>query len=133
MRTYKEVQTTVQELESATCDRCKKVYDDIMELQEFLHYENDAGYGSILGDGNKLRMDLCQYCVKEVLGPFIRVIGNYITGGDFDQDLSFADIAHAPNTYNAADINYICPDCRGESIGCDQCHMTGKVKADPYE
>lgn len=90
MKTYKEVPSTRQELISITCDRCKKEYDDIMEMQEFLHYTNDAGYGSIMGDGNRLRSDLCQYCVSEVLGPYIRVEGNYISGGDFDQDTTFA-------------------------------------------
>jgi len=89
MKTYKEVQVTTQELESITCDRCKKVYDDIMELQEFLNYSNDAGYGSVMGDGNELRMELCQHCVKEVLGPFIRVEGNYISNS-FNRKAFFA-------------------------------------------
>jgi hypothetical protein len=49
-----------------------------MEMQEFLHFENDAGYGSVMGDGNRLRLDLCQHCTKELLEPFIRIEGNYI-------------------------------------------------------
>lgn len=82
---YEQVQKTI----SVTCDRCNKEYDDIMEMQEFLHYRNDAGYGSVLGDGNKLRMDMCQYCVQEVLGPFIRTEGNYIW--DSTPEAFFAD------------------------------------------
>lgn len=78
MKNFKEVPDIRQELDYITCDRCKKTYDDIMEIQEFLCYENDAGYGSIMGDGNKLRAELCQHCVKEVLGPYIRIVGNYI-------------------------------------------------------
>ena len=81
MKNFKEIQVTEQELDSITCDRCKKTYDDIMEIQEFLCYENDAGYGSIMGDGNKLRAEICQHCVKELLGPYIRIVGNYIWDG----------------------------------------------------
>lgn len=78
---YKPIQVEQQEVVSITCDRCKKEYDDVMETQEFLIYANDAGYGSVMGDGNKLRAELCQHCVKEVLGPFIRTEGNYIWEG----------------------------------------------------
>ncbi len=140
MRTYKEVPTTFQHLESVTCDRCKRVDDDIMEIQEYLNYQNNAGYGSVMGDGNELRMDLCQRCVKEVLGPFIRVVGNYIAGGNFDQDLLFADLT-SPDQPNAADIEYNCPDCNGRGMvggpsmcdPCERCNMTGKVRAPSYE
>ncbi len=82
MQTFKEISYTKHELDTVQCDRCKKVYGDIMEIQEFLLYANDAGYGSIMGDGNRLRADICQHCVKELLGPFIRVEGNYISGGE---------------------------------------------------
>lgn len=75
---YEDVQVMDKQLVSITCDRCEKEYDDCMETQEFLLYSNDAGYGSVMGDGNKLRMELCQHCVKEVLGPYIRIEGNYI-------------------------------------------------------
>ena len=78
MKTYRKEEVIQKVLVAVTCDKCKKEYDDIMEMQEFLHYENDAGYGSVMGDGNRLRMDLCQHCVKEVLGEFIRTEGNYI-------------------------------------------------------
>lgn len=78
MKTYRREEVIQKVCVAITCDRCKTEYDDIMEMQEFLHFENDAGYGSVMGDGNRLRLDLCQTCVKELLGPFIRVVGNYI-------------------------------------------------------
>ena|SRR5665213_3001976 len=86
MKKYKQVQVEKRELVSVTCDKCKKEYDDIMEMQEFLHYDNDAGYGSIMGDGNRLRLDLCQHCTHELLGSFIRTEGNYIWSGDELED-----------------------------------------------
>lgn len=56
------------------CDRCKKVFDDTLETQEFLSWQMTAGYGNTqFGDLNKLELDLCQYCTKEVLGDWIRV------------------------------------------------------------
>jgi hypothetical protein len=81
MKNYELREVQQKELISITCDCCKTVYSDIMEMQEFLHYANDAGYGSIMGDGNRLRLDLCQHCTKKLLGDYIRVAGNYINGG----------------------------------------------------
>ena len=33
----------------------------------------DAGYGSIFGDGNRVEIDLCQTCVQDTLGAWLRV------------------------------------------------------------
>ncbi|WP_332087559.1 hypothetical protein [Klebsiella quasipneumoniae] len=59
-----------------TCDRCgrhaKTVVDDI-EFNEFLSVNHLAGYGSIFGDSNRLKLDLCQHCLKDVLGQWITV------------------------------------------------------------
>ncbi len=41
MKKFKEVQKPILELTAIVCDCCKKEYTDVMELQEFLHYEND--------------------------------------------------------------------------------------------
>ena len=57
-----------------TCDRCKIVHEDEFETQEFLSWEDRCGYGNnTFGDLTTIAIDLCQYCVKEVLGPWIRV------------------------------------------------------------
>lgn len=56
-----------------TCDRCKTRYTDSMELQEFLKINKTAGYASIFGDMNSLDLDLCQYCVRATLGPWLLV------------------------------------------------------------
>lgn len=57
-----------------TCDRCGLEADsDTLELQEFLSIERIGGFGSKFGDGQLIRLDLCQHCVKTVLGEWIRV------------------------------------------------------------
>ena len=61
---------------SATCDKCGRracIENDPMELQEFLHWEHDCSYESIFGDGSDLEIDLCQYCVAEILEPYMMV------------------------------------------------------------
>ena len=55
------------------CDICKKNYMDIFELQEALQYINYCGYGSVFGDGFVASMDICQHCLKEKFGEFIKV------------------------------------------------------------
>lgn len=72
-------ETTTQTITKTTgiqCDACKITYDvhtdpNGIERQEFLHYHDQAGYGSIFGDGNFLSLDLCQHCVKKHLGNFL--------------------------------------------------------------
>lgn len=57
------------------CDRCGRVMppDDHDEYQERLSIDFRAGYASVFGDGNSVRADLCQHCVKKVLGRWLRV------------------------------------------------------------
>jgi hypothetical protein len=56
------------------CDRCERVAEDgESEYYEYTSVEYKAGYRSILGDGNLIEIDLCQHCLKETLGPWLRV------------------------------------------------------------
>ena len=51
---------------SVVCDKCGTEYnfkDDWMETQEFTHINDIGGYGSVFGDGNSIRFDICQYCL----------------------------------------------------------------------
>ena len=79
---FEEVQETKNKLVSKECDKCHKIYknvkDDLYEIQEFLHVRFTGGYGSILGDGANIESDLCQNCVKEVLGPYLRIGPDWI-------------------------------------------------------
>ena len=54
------------------CDKCKKEYNDIMEIQEMAKFRFTGGYGSIFGDGTMVIADICQYCLKEMLGDNYR-------------------------------------------------------------
>lgn len=66
---------TVQE-EIVVCDRCHREMEP--NSKDFEHQERAAihfrgGYGSIFGDGNLVEADICQHCLKEVLGKYLRV------------------------------------------------------------
>jgi hypothetical protein len=69
----KEIPIMTKVLEKIICDSCKKEFIDDMELQEFTTLTHTAGYGSIFGDENVLELDLCQYCLKDLLGNYIIV------------------------------------------------------------
>jgi hypothetical protein len=47
--------------------------NDFYEYQEFLSIQFTGGYGSIFGDEANCELDLCQYCVKELLGSWLRI------------------------------------------------------------
>jgi hypothetical protein len=64
---------------SITCDVCKKEYDNYKdkfnyEIYEFIHISKDCGYGSVFGDDEEIEIDICQNCLKEILGKYIRMI-----------------------------------------------------------
>lgn len=59
---------------SKICDRCLfHAEKDSYEFYEFLSIDQRAGFGSIFGDGNHLKLDLCQHCVKALLNPWLSV------------------------------------------------------------
>ena len=70
-KTIQEV-VVMHKVVSIICDYCKKEYNDEMELQEFLSCSTIGGYNSVFGDGVSMSFDLCQYCVKELLGKYIQ-------------------------------------------------------------
>ena len=58
------------------CDICGTEYDytkpDDFEIQEFVHIDTVGGYGSIFGDGTRIVSDICQKCLEEKLGKYLR-------------------------------------------------------------
>ena len=65
------------------CDRCGNTHEDPMEMQEFLSWSDTCGYGNkTYGDMTRISIDLCQYCVKDTLGEWIRTL----------PELSFSEI-----------------------------------------
>lgn len=75
MKKRKEIKIIENITTSIVCDCCGKEYEDIMDLQEFLSMDMDAGYNSAFPDGRQLELDLCSKCVKKLLGKYIRVDG----------------------------------------------------------
>ncbi|EJD6049399.1 hypothetical protein KKI84_004161 [Providencia rettgeri] len=56
------------------CDKCHFFAEkDNPEFNEFLSIDRRAGFGSIFGDGNCLKLDLCQHCMKALLNQWLSV------------------------------------------------------------
>jgi len=71
------IETRERDTKVVTCDRCgKKMADD----EPLGGYNNRtqirfrAGYASLFGDGNKIEGDLCDRCLYELLGPYLRIV-----------------------------------------------------------
>jgi antitoxin CcdA len=76
MRKVKTVQKDTEVVTHIVCDVCGKEVsfsDDIFEAQEFLSVTTYGGYDSIFGDGSKIEIDMCQDCLKDKLGPYLRI------------------------------------------------------------
>lgn len=35
-------------------------------MQEFVHIEHTGGYGSVIGDGSNVKLDICDQCFKDI-------------------------------------------------------------------
>jgi hypothetical protein len=78
MKNYRDTIRADKELVSMTCDRCHKTEDDIMELQEWMKLDFAGGFESVFGDGNEYQLDLCQKCMQELFGTYLRFVGHYV-------------------------------------------------------
>lgn len=58
-----------------TCDNnCGRTADfDSLEAQEFIQIRHTCGYGSVIGDGSKVSLDLCDTCFKELFSGIYRL------------------------------------------------------------
>lgn len=65
----------IQAISAYVCDRCGREADlDDMEAMEFISIESVGGYQSIFGDGSQVSLDICQYCLKETLGEWLKIL-----------------------------------------------------------
>lgn len=55
------------------CDICKRDFEDLIEKQEFFTIKKTGSYGSIFGDGASIECNICQNCIKEKLGAYVRL------------------------------------------------------------
>jgi len=74
---YDKVLVERDEAVSMTCDKCGKVItqdgNGIFEWQEKYCIRLIGGYSSVFGDGAEIACDLCQDCLKELIGPYCRI------------------------------------------------------------
>lgn len=65
---------SVAVLDAVVCDVCgiRIASEDHVEYPEMIRVAGMGGYGSIIGDGVRWSLDVCQSCFVERLGPFIR-------------------------------------------------------------
>jgi protein-arginine kinase activator protein McsA len=79
MRTYKTIKLLkeINVPELIICDVCKKQieHNDYIETQEMTTIHFTGGYGSVFGDGAEIELDICQSCLKEKLGEYLRIEG----------------------------------------------------------
>ena len=78
MKNYKNIEITARELISTTCDICGETDDDVMETQEYVYIHFVGGYNSVFGDGDEYECDICQNCLKNLIGKNLRLLGSTI-------------------------------------------------------
>jgi len=76
---YKEITETKTEKKptSIICDVCKKEYSfekDFLQTQEFHCIRFTGGYDSIFGDDIRIECDICQHCLKKMIGEYCREV-----------------------------------------------------------
>ncbi len=56
------------------CDRCgNEAERGEIGFTQMRSLGFDAGYDSVFGDGNRVQVDLCEPCLKDTLGAWLRV------------------------------------------------------------
>jgi hypothetical protein len=64
----------VQDVAACICDRChRRMTRDDPDRYERLSVAFTGGFYSIFGDGCEVAIDLCQQCIKETLGAWLRI------------------------------------------------------------
>lgn len=67
---YKKEMVEIEKPDKIICDRCKNEITDDFEIQEIISIKFTGGYLSVFGDGIGVECDLCQDCLKELIGDF---------------------------------------------------------------
>lgn len=72
-----QIEQRQHQVKVVVCDRCGK---SMSEDQPYEGYNNRtqirfrAGYASLFGDGNKIEGDLCDACLYQLLGRYLRIV-----------------------------------------------------------
>lgn len=75
MKEYGE--ETIKSAKGITCDCCGRkasLGDTDFELEEFVSIDFVGGYKSTFGDGSRVSLDICQYCLQDKLGKWLRIL-----------------------------------------------------------
>ena len=68
------VPCSAEALAAISCDRCGQTWTtDAIREAEFTSIDFIGGYDSVFGDGSQVELDLCQQCLKQTLGQWLRV------------------------------------------------------------
>jgi len=73
---YESQQIEQEVAKTVVCDICKKEFDtvkDDMDVQEFVFINFIGGFNSVFGDGAKVEADICQDCINDKLGDYLRI------------------------------------------------------------
>ena len=75
---YKEIEKKVikKEVEYIECDKCHQKFNpmDTFEFQEIQTIWFTGGYGSVFGDESEIQCNLCQNCLKDLIGKYCRIL-----------------------------------------------------------
>ncbi len=64
----------VSVVDQIRCDRCgKEVELGEVGFAKMFSTGFNAGYNSIFGEGNRVEVDICEPCLQDTLGPWLRV------------------------------------------------------------
>lgn len=66
--------------------RAKDAVANCDSMGNFVHIEFEASWGSDLGDGNHVELDICHACLKEALSPWLHVLPTAWAAGQASQD-----------------------------------------------
>ena len=70
----KDAVVAPKDADQVVCDRCgRETVRGETEFYEMTSIGFRAGYGSIFGDGNHVAVDLCQHCLRDTLGAWLRI------------------------------------------------------------
>lgn len=100
----RQTRTKTVEEEIVVCDRCHREMepgDMDCEHQERIAIRFRAGYGSLFGDGNLVEADICQHCLQEVFGKYLRITEDH----PFDPQYKLSD--EASNAYQEHQLQQI--------------------------
>jgi hypothetical protein len=82
------VPSSTDTLAAISCDRCGETWTaDTLSASEFTSIAFTGRYDSVFGDGSQVEVDLCQQCLKQTLGQWLRVADR-----NYDEDALARDL-----------------------------------------